>query len=389
MKVLLLASFDRSLVNFRGPLIRDLVAAGCKVVAAAPAESKEVPRQVEDLGARFVGVELARTGLNPWADFRTYRRLRRLIATEKPDVVLGYTIKPVIYGSLAAGSEGVARIVALITGLGTAFHSTGLKGRTLRTVALMLYRVSLRRAHRVVVQNPDIAALFIAERIAEKAKLTVVRGSGVDLVHFAERAVPAAPMRFLYLGRLLRDKGLAEFATAARQVRAVCPEAECRIVGGADPNPTGISLAEVHAWQAEGILTYAGHCSDVRPELEAATVYVLPSYHEGMPRSVLEAMAVGRAIITTDTIGCRETVRLRAGMKADAHRVLEGENGLLVPVRDAEALAEAMLRLARDPSRVRAMGARSRAIAVEEFDVRKVNAAMLGAMGVGASREGL
>jgi len=387
MKVLLLAGFDRSLINFRGPLIRELVAAGCVVVAAAPPENPEVAAELAALGARFVPVELARTGLNPWADFRTYRRLRRLLAAERPDVLLSYTIKPVIYGSLAAGAERVPRVVALITGLGTAFHSEGWKGRGLRAVAAQLYRTALRRAHVVVAQNPEIAALFASERLADRAKLRVVRGSGIDLERFTAQPLPPGPVRFLYAGRLLQDKGLRELAAAARELRHRRPDAQCRIIGAPDPNPTGIAREQVEAWQREGIVTYGGHLADVRPELAACSVYVLPSYHEGMPRSVLEAMAVGRAIITTDTIGCRETVRLAPGAQRDHDGILTGENGLLVPVRDARSLAQAMARLADDPALVQRMAARSRALAEDDFDVRRVNVQMLDAMGISPQKD--
>lgn len=382
MKALLLAGFDRSLVNFRGALIRDLVAAGCEVVAAAPPEHGDVPDRLAALGARFAGVGLSRAGLNPLADLATYGRLRRLFRRERPDLVLSYTIKPVIYGSLAAAREGVPRIAALITGLGSAFHSPGPRGRLLRAVAVRMYRAALHRCGAVFVQNPDIASLFSAHGILPRQRMIVVRGSGVDLREFPRQPVPEGPPCFLYLGRLLRDKGLREFAEAARRVRAELPQVRCVIAGAPDPNPSGIPLAEVQGWAADGVLEYLPHQVDVRPLLAACSVFVLPSYHEGMPRSVLEAMAVGRAIVTTDAIGCRETVRRPAGASPDADGIVQGDNGLLVPVGDAGALARAMLRLVRSPGLAEAMGARSRVTAEEEFDVRKVNQAMLAALGI-------
>lgn len=386
MKVLVFAGLDYSLVNFRLLLLRNLVAAGCEVVAAAPAETVGLPERLRAEGVRFRSVVLARASLNPWADFLTYRALRRVCAEEHPDLVLSYTIKPVVYGSLAASAEGVPRIHALITGLGTAFHSSGIKGWALRAVAEFLYRRALARCTGVFVQNCDIERLFIARRLAPLEKLTLVAGSGVDTCHFLPTPVPDA-VRFLFLGRLLRDKGLTELVEAAAIVRRVYPEVAVSIVGALDQNPTGISAAEVCRWVNEGIVERHEACEDVRPHLAACSVFVLPSYHEGMPRSVLEAMASGRAIITTDTTGCRETIERIPGAMPDASGVEEGTNGLLVPVRSAASLAAAMLRLASSPEKVRAMGDRSRRIAERRFDVRAVNELMLSKMGIGLRSE--
>jgi len=381
MKVLVLAGLDYSLVNFRLSLLRDLVAAGCEVVAAAPAETAGLPERLRAEGVRFRPVALARAGLNPWADFRTYRALRALCAEERPDLVLSYTIKPVIYGSLAARAAGVPRIHALITGLGTAFHTPGVKGRLLRAVAEFLYRRALACCTGVFVQNRDIEQLFLSRGLAAQEKLTLVAGSGIDTRHFTPTPVPAT-VRFLYLGRLLRDKGLAELAEAAAIVRRARPDVIVSLVGPLDQNPTGISAAEVDSWVRDGRVERHEACEDVRPHLAACSVYVLPSYHEGMPRSVLEAMAAGRAIITTDTTGCRETIERWPDARPDSEGVEEGANGLLVQVRSATSLAAAMLRLANSPEKVRSMGAHSRRIAEQCFDVRTVNSLMLSKMNV-------
>lgn len=381
MKFLLIAGYDASLTNFRLPLMREVMAAGWEVVAAAPAETPRVPAQLAEAGIRFVPVQLARTGLNPLADWRSFRNLRSLCATEKPDVVLSYTIKPVIYGSLAAHAAGVPSVHALITGLGTAFYTEGVKGRLLRGVAESLYRWSLRRCRRVFVQNGEIETLFLERGLAKREQLVQVAGSGVDTEHFAAKPLPSGT-RFLYLGRMLRDKGLVELAEAAAELRRTHPEAGCRIVGPADTNPTGIRETDIDGWVSRGWLERFPPCEDVRGHLADCSVYVLPSYHEGMPRSVLEAMSVGRAIITTDTIGCRDTIVVPAGNKRDAHGILEGENGLLVPTRSSRALAIAMQRLASDRGLVQRMGARSRQIAVERFDVRAVNRTLCHGMGI-------
>ena len=385
MKVVVIAGFDYSLANFRLALLRDMVAAGCEVVAAAPAETAGLPEMLRAEGVRFRAVALTRTGLNPWADLQAYRSLLALCSEERPDLVLSYTIKPVVYGSLAARGAGVPRIHALITGLGTAFHTPGFKGRVLRAVAEFLYRRALAQCAVVFVQNSDIERLFIARKLVPRDRIKVVPGSGVDIRHFSQAPIPNA-LRFLYLGRLLRDKGLAELADAALIVRRSRPDAVISIVGPLDQNPTCISAAEIDAWVRDGRLERHEACDDVRPHLAACSVYVLPSYHEGMPRSVLEAMATGRAIITTDTTGCRETIERLPGARPDDAGVETGTNGLLVRVRSSASLAAAMLRMAASPTMVHSMGARSRQIAEQRFDVRTINRVMLSEMRIPEQR---
>lgn len=377
-KVLLVGGYDRSLLNFRGALLRAMVQAGHTVIGAAPNETRGVSQALFDIGVRYVPFALTRAGLNPMLDVRALRRLRALFQHEGPDVVLSYTIKPVIYGSLAASWAGVPRIYALITGLGAGFHTSGIKGRMLRFMIVTMYRMSLGRCTKVFVQNKEIAELFIREKIVPADKVMVVAGSGVDTRHFAFSPMPEGAPVFLLLARMLRDKGVGEYVTAARLVKAQIPQARFLLVGDTDPNPAAISRKQLDQWNAEGGVEYHSAVSDVRALLSDCSVYVLPSYHEGMPRSVLEAMAVGRPVITTDTIGCRETIR-EAGA-ADHEDIRTGENGLLVPVRSIGPLAAAMLRLAKDPCLRAQMGRRGREIAEQQFDVQLINGWMLHAM---------
>lgn len=384
MKIVVLAGLDNSLLNFRGPLLHALVDAGHEVIAASPAQNAEIPQKLMNMGVQYEPVRLARAGLNPVADMDSLLRLQRLFKRERPDVVLSYTIKPVIYGSLAAWLAGVPRIYALITGLGAAFHTSGVKGRVLRFVAVFLYRLALRRCAKVFAQNKDIAELFIREGIVTADKITIIPGSGVDTAHFAFSELPKGPPVFLYLGRLLRDKGISELVAATRLLKVYHREAKVLLVGDIDPNPASFSAEEVAAWRREGIVEHIPYQADVRPYLRDCTVFVLPSYHEGLPRSVLEAMASGRPIITTDTIGCRETV-FEAGAEDATSRIRQGCNGILVPVKSIKPLAEAMKRLAEDREMAIAMGREGRNLVEKHFDVSLINNLMLSAMELSSS----
>ncbi|WP_421710973.1 glycosyltransferase family 4 protein [Alcanivorax sp.] len=369
---LLVASFPESLVKFRGPLIEALLSSGCQVHVAVPDLDpySDVASQLGALDVQVHDVPLQRTGMNPIKDLTLLFALRKLIRKIDADYVLGYTIKPVIYGSLAAFIAGVKHRFALITGLGYAFtgEASGLR-KLLRTLVQHLYRFSLSRNRLVFFQNPDDEALFRQLSLLNPdIPSCVVNGSGVDVAEYAVAALPEAPS-FLLIARLLGDKGVREYAQAAALVKQCYPEVVFRLVGWIDDNPDAIGQAELDAWITAGTIDFLGKLSDVRPAIRDSSVYVLPSYREGTPRTVLEAMAMGRAVVTTDAPGCRETV-------------VEGDNGFLVPVQDASALAESMMTLVESPDMVAAMGARSRQIAEEKYDVHKVNAVMLRGMGL-------
>ncbi|MDT9598901.1 glycosyltransferase family 4 protein [Sphingosinicella rhizophila] len=359
--VLLLGSYAPSLINFRGPLIADLVASGHRVVAAAPNLDEGTRRLVAALGAEAREVPFSNASLNPVDLLAGYQSVRRLIRETKPTVLIAYTIKPVILGSLAGGGGRVKRVVALVTGLGFSF--TG--GRELRRLASrvaasILYRVALSKADVALFQNEDDRRLFLKLRLIGSRKRTaIVNGSGIDLARF-KLAGAGAPYSFLMIARLLGDKGVREYGWAAARLKATHPHARVALVGYLDPSPDSISQAELDRMVANGV-EFLGRLDDVRPAIAACSVYVLPSYREGTPRSVLEAMAMGRAIITTDAPGCRDTVK-------------DGENGILIPPRDAGALYAAMLRFVETPGLAYPMGAASRRLAEDIYDVRKVNA---------------
>jgi len=372
MKFFILASLSGSLTGFRKPLIQALVDNGLEVHAAAPellANSKVV-NELSAMGVTCHDAALSRTGMNPIADVKAMFALRRLMKEIKPDYFMGYTIKPVIYGNLAAWLAGVPHRYALITGLGYTFiGGQGVKRKLVSKLAHTLYKKALSKTHKAFFQNPDDEALFRELGLLPKGTPSVVvNGSGVDVSHFEVSPLPlGSTPRFLLIGRLLGDKGVREYVQAAQQVKQQHPEAQFDLVGWIDENPNSITQTELDEWIAAGTINFLGRLTDVRPAIGDCSVYVLPSYREGTPRTVLEAMSIGRAIITTDAPGCRETV-------------IDGVNGFLVPVKDANALAAAMLRFIEQPELITEMGKYSREIAEEKYDVHKVNEQMLKGM---------
>lgn len=360
-----------SLINFRGALIEDLVARGHKVFALAPDMDGRSRETLLALGAVPVEIALSRTGTNPLKDLRTIASLRRQLAAIAPDVALGYAAKPAIYGTLAAWLAGVPRRYAMIEGLGYVFITRPgerLAKRALRSVVTALFRFALRRADKVFFLNKDDIADFSAMGLVRPGQPINIGGIGVDLAQWTAAAPVTDPLTFTFVGRLLRDKGVLDFVEAARIVKKQAPQTRFVIVGGLDDNPESISEADVRNWVAEGLVEWPGHVP-VGPWLEKASVFVLPSYREGVPRSTQEAMAMARAVITTDSVGCRDTVT-------------DGRNGFLVPVRSPTALADAMQRFIDRPDLIASMGAESRRMAEERYDVRKVNAVIISAMGL-------
>jgi glycosyltransferase involved in cell wall biosynthesis len=337
------------------------------VTALAPPETDGVPARLAELGISFEPIMLRRLGLDPIGDLRSTLSMVRALRRIRPDVVFTYTVKPVIFGTLAATLAGIRRRYAMITGLGYPFGNETAKQRWVGRAVRWLYRLALPRNEVLFFQNPDDQAELVRARIVEAERTVRVNGSGVDLDRFQLQPPVTEPVRFLLMSRLIREKGLAVFAQAASRLRERFPAAEFLILGSFDPGPAGIPPEEIQTWASKGWVRYLGKTEDVRPYIAEASVVVLPSYREGTPHSVLEGMAMGRPVITTNAPGCRETVR-------------EGENGYLVPVRDPEALAQAMARFLEAPDRIVEMGHRSRAYAEENFDVRAVNAAMLSAM---------
>lgn len=371
MRILIVAGFAESLINFRASLLVAFQSKGLEVHVVAPnlSEGAVIDQQLQALGLVVHSVYIHRTGLNPLADGFTLFQLWRLMRRIQPTHILCYTIKPVIYGTLAAWLAGVPRRFALITGLGYVFQGQSYSRSFLRSLVQHFYRFALKRSHKVFFQNSDDQALFRSLSLIRTDVLScVVNGSGVDLTSYTVAALPAEP-HFLMIARLLGDKGVREYAQAAQRTRALYPQAKFSLVGWLDQNPNVIAQTELDAWVQAGTLNFLGHLSDVRPAIESCSVYVLPSYREGTPRTVLEALAMGRAVITTDAPGCRETV-------------VDGDNGFLVPVKSVDALVAAMVRFIEEPGLATRFGLRGRQLAEEKYDVRKVNAVILSEMGL-------
>lgn len=372
-KFLIVAGFADSLISFRKPLIVALLNKGLTVHIAAPRllSNKDAMSELLALGVVAHDIPLQRAGMNPLADLRALLALWQLMRQIKPYYVLGYTIKPVIYGTLAAWLAGVPQRFALITGLGFAFMGDNKQRSRVRAVVQGLYRSALRRCDTIFFQNPDDELLFRQLNIlTPDANSCVVHGSGVDIAQFevAPFIEPFAP-RFLLIARLLGDKGIREYVQAAKKIKQRYAGVQFDLVGWVDANPNTVTQEELDQWIAEGTINYLGRLSDVRPAITDCSVYVLPSYREGTPRTVLEAMAMGRPVITTDAPGCRETV-------------VNEDNGFLVPIKDAAALASAMLRFIEQPELIEKMGQRARMMVEDKYDVHKVNGQMLAGMGL-------
>jgi len=368
MKISVVGTLPSSLYNFRGQLLHRLSSLNFKVSALASEAVNNDIQAVESLGAKYIDYPVSRSGLNPKEDFNTFKALQNIFKQQQPNVILAYTIKPVIWGAFAARSVPNCRFYALVTGLGFAFQKGSWKKNLLMKLVVFLYKTALKKADKVIFQNPDNRQVFIDLGIVPECKTTVVNGSGVDVSHFEVKPLPFTPT-FLLIARLLGDKGIREYVKAAHIVKQKYPEVIFQLVGPDDPSPDGISLEELRSLNQNNSVDYLGETDDVRPYIEGCGIFVLPSYHEGLPRTVLEAMATGRPILTTDVPGCRETV-------------VNGENGWLVEKASVEQLVERMIWFIENQHEWQQMAEASRFMVEDKFDVHKVNAELLKIMGL-------
>ncbi|MGE4370501.1 MAG: glycosyltransferase family 4 protein, partial [Burkholderiaceae bacterium] len=372
--ILLLSAHARSLINFRGPLLKDLLAKGLHVHVAAPDidADKKIASALSALGVVSHNLALNRASFNPLSDIYSFINIILLLIRIKPDFIFTYNIKPVLYGCMAARIARIPVRTALITGLGYAFsESKSLKSSIAQRITRTLYRKALKSATLVIFQNQDDPADLKREGILDShTNYVVVGGSGVDTQHFTYKTRTNAQPRFLMLSRLLIEKGVRDYVDAAKIVKSIHPKVDFVLAGEIDSNPNSIKQEELDSWIANNDICYLGRIPDVREELSSCTAFVLPSYYrEGIPRTILEALASGRPVITTNSVGCKEPIE-------------EGLNGFLVPPKSPQLLAERMLILIHDQALAEKMGASAREVAENCYDVRIINSTMLSKMGI-------
>lgn len=367
MKILIVSPKNKSLFNFRGDLIRDMISKGHEVVTVGP--NRDYLEDVLALGVtEFIEVNLVKDNTSIKGDLRYLQNLIRVMKVQKPDLVFGYTIKPVIYGSIAAKLTGVPNIYAMVPGLGRVYSSNGVKAKMVRLITKILYKTAFLACNRVIFQNGDDIAELVKERYLPMKKTAQVNGSGVNMERFARTELPENPV-FLMATRIIREKGIMEYCEAARIVKQSCPTARFILLGGLDNSLGALKMADIQQYIDDGSIEYPGEVKDPVVYFQKSSVFVLPSYYrEGLPRTLLEAMSCGRAIITTDWPGCREPVE-------------DGVNGYMIPVKNAEVLAQRMETLAKDRGLLEKMADAAYETCRQKYEVSIINAQMRDVIG--------
>ncbi|WP_421824374.1 glycosyltransferase family 4 protein [Flagellimonas oceanensis] len=361
--ILIICSYDASLTHFRGDFIKDLIKEGYTVYAAAPEMTTEITEKLKDMGAIPLEYKLQRTGMNPFKDLKSIFEIKRIIIDNNIDLVFPYTIKPVIYSSMAANMVGKPTI-SLITGLGFTFSGMSRRARLLQKITETLYKLSIRKNRLIIFQNPDDHQLFLDRKIIPKhQKVDFVGGSGVNLQLYPtrENSNNSEKIIFVLVARLIREKGIHLFVDAAQYLKQSFPKAEFHVIGAPDNSPSAISLDRLEDLHEKEIIVYHGRQKNVAEYLYKSDIFVLPTfYREGIPRSILEALSVGLPIITTDSPGCRETI-------------INEENGRLIKPNDLDSLKTAMRYFLENPTEISPMGNKSRELAEKKFDVKIIN----------------
>lgn len=359
-KILMCSVFAEALYKSRYELIVEFVKLGYEVILVAPETEDFLDTKFKCMSVKYYQINLIRTGVNPFKDFKIINQLQRIISKEKPDITYAFGgAKAAIYTTIAASREEVIDNYCMINGLGSIFRGQGFKNYLIKKVMSYLFKYSLSKSKGVLFQNKDDLYEFVKNGLVKESKCTIVNGSGVNLEKFSYSPIKVNNV-FLFVGRLLKDKGIYEYINAAKIIKEKYPLSEFWILGGYDTNPTAVKETEMQYWIDTGIVKYFGRREDIFPFYQDCSVFILPSYHEGTPRTCLEAMAVGRPVITTDAPGCRETV-------------VDGVTGFMVPVKDSLALVEKIEYFLSRPQLITSMGEKARNFVADKYDVSKVN----------------
>ncbi len=372
MKVLIFSNRASNLIGFRYKLLKSLVASGIDVYAVAPADIRNIFEKMSEIGVKYEPLDYSKSSINPFKELGVIFAIMSIIKREVPDVMFSFMTKPVIYGSIAAKLCGVKHIQSMIEGLGYMFIGRTRKQRILKYVALVLYWIALKCTDSVYFLNDDDKQYFEKHLVSPK-KTKRIFGIGIDLEKFFPVEHSKGNLMFLFVGRLLVDKGIKEFIEAAKIVSAKYSQARFVIVGGADENPASLSSEEIAEYAKTTAIKFVGIQADVRPYLMECSALVLPSYREGMPVSPMEAMASSRAVILTDVPGCRELIIRKSPSDTLDNGVFEGRNGYMVEKGNSQAIAKAMIDLIENPCKIEAMGKEGRKFAEQFLDCNKIN----------------
>lgn len=374
--IVFIGTIASSIYDFRADLIRSLLKQGHQIYAFTSQYNAEDINKIEQLGAIPVTYTLNRGGLNPLADIVATYQLFKKIKHINPDVVFSYFSKPVIFGTLAAKLAKVPCVIGMLEGLGYTFteQPEGLshKIKFIRYIQVFLYKIALPMLDQIIFLNPDDPKDLLETYSIKVKKVVILGGIGLNLQEYPYQPVDdiSLPIKFLFIGRLLKEKGIHEFVQAAKLVKKQYPKTQFTILGQIDTfNIGALQQSELNDLIASNVVHYLGWVNNVKDWITNSHVFVLPSYREGVPRSTQEAMAIGRAIITTDVPGCRETV-------------IQNRNGFIIPRWDSKALAENMIYFIENPKQIRFMGDESHKIALDKFDVEQVNQRLQNILGV-------
>ena len=359
-KLLIIGGKAWSIINFRGSLIKKLVKEGYEVTAVSSDANKLELKQIKNLGIKYIDIKLKSNTVNVLKDITYYFKLKSLILNLNPNVVISYTMKPVVYSGLAINFKKNISFYPLITGLGNIFNTKKINLYPIKIILILLCKIALRNAKIIIFQNNDNLQYFNKIKIAPRVKKVIIEGSGVDVNYFKYKPFSKKNITFLLIARLLKDKGIFEYIEAAKIIKSKIKNINFNLIGAIDSSNNRIDINYVKKNHNEEIINYLGFKENVRPYIAESHVFVLPSYHEGLPRSVLEAMSMGRPIITTQVPGCKETV-------------VNNENGFLIPSRNVDTLIKKMNWFINNKKEILKMGKKSRNLVEKRFSSKKIN----------------